>query len=318
MKEWFKKFLSGIGIGIGSGIPGVSGGTVAVIFNVYEKFIWSISNLFKHFKEAFKILLPIVLGIVIGVIPTIILMDKALANFLFGIVCVFAGFIVGSIPKLTKEVKDVSVKAKHIIALVAAFLIAAGLGIASVVSQNDVGQFFTNTPIWFYFVLIPVGVVASFALVVPGISGSMMLVLLGFYTPLIESTVATAKNCLAGDWSNFGNQITILGCFAIGVIVGFFFISKLMSFLLSKYRDITFFAIIGFVVGSVIALFINFDIWKYYELWAAGAVMPLKKEIEIPLGIALFIIFIILSYLLTRLEAKYSSKEEPTDESKSE
>ena len=318
MKDWIKRLLSGIGIGVGSGIPGVSGGTIAVIFNVYEKFVWAIGNIFKHFKEAIRILLPIIIGIVIGIVPTIILMDKALQGFLFGIVCVFAGFIVGSIPKITKEVNGVSPKAAHIIALVVAFLATAGLGVASILSKNDVGQYFVNTPVWFYFVLIPVGVISSFALAVPGISGGMILVLFGFYSPLIETTVGTAKDCLAGDWSNFGNQFAILVCFGIGVIIGFYFVSKLMSFLLTKYHDVTFYGIIGFVLGSIVALFLNFDIWKYYQLWASGADMPLKKEIEIPLGIALFIIFIILSYILTRLEEKYASKEDSTHKSELE
>ena len=310
MKNVIKRILAGVGIGVGSAIPGVSGGTIAVILHVYESFIWSISHLFKEFKKAIVILLPIVLGIVIGLVPTIILMDKALEGFIFGVVCIFAGFIVGSLPKITAEVKGKPVKPSYIIILIAAFLITVGLGVGSVISKSDVSVHFTNPEPWFYVVLIPVGLIASIALVVPGISGGMMLILVGFYKPLINSTVDTAKACLAGDWSNFGIQMAILGCFGVGVIIGFFLVSKLMNFLLGGFHDATFYGILGFVLGSIIALFINYEIWEYYVNWSNGINGFLKKEIEIPLGIALFIICMVLSYLLVRYENKHSNVEQ--------
>ena len=309
MKNWLKRLLAGIGIGVGSAIPGVSGGTIAVILHVYESFIWSISHLFKEFKKAFFILLPIVIGIVIGLVPTIILMDKALEGFIFGVVCVFAGFIVGSLPKITGEVKGKPYKPVYTVVLIVSLLITVGLGVGSVISKNDVSAHFANPEPWFYVVLIPVGLLASTALVIPGVSGGMMLILLGFYAPLITSTVDTAKACLAGDWSNFGTQIALLACFFVGVAIGFFLISKLMNYLLDKYHDITFYGILGFVIGSIIALFINYEIWNYYQLWASGGQGFLKKEIEIPLGIALFIIAMVLSYLLVRYENKHANQE---------
>lgn len=312
LPEWIKRLLVGVGIGVGSAIPGVSGGTIAVIFNLYEKFVWAVSNIFKKFKEAFIILLPIVIGIVIGVVPMIILMDKALEGFLFGTVCVFAGFITGSIPKIVDEVKGEKPTLKNVLILVAALLLAVGLGVASVYAKTDVSSHFLVPEVWFYFIIILVGVVASVALVVPGISGSMLLILLGFYKPLITSTTDVAKQCLSGDWSRFGVQFAILGCFGIGVIVGFILVSKLMNFLLAKFHHPTFFGILGFVIGSDVALFVNYDIWQYYSMWSNGSTMAVKKEVEIPVGIALLIISMILAYLFVRLQRKYSQEEVTT------
>ena len=310
IKEWFKTLLSGMAIGFGSAVPGVSGGTIAVILGIYEKILWAVSNIIKHFKEAFRVLLPTLIGVVIALVPTIYLMDKALNGLLFAVICVFAGFILGSIPGIKDEVKDVKPNHKHIIAIVVAALVAIGLGVGSVLAKADVSSYFYNTPVWFYFVLIPVGFIASIALVVPGLSGGMILLLIGFYTPLIETTTGTLKNCLSGDWSNFGNLVAILGCFLIGVLIGFYLISKLMHFLLSKYHDVTFFAIIGFVVGSLIALFFNFEIYGYYVNWSIGGQGYLKMYIEIPLGIFLLIGATIASYMLVRYKRKIESKKE--------
>lgn len=307
VKEWFKALLAGMGIGVGSAIPGVSGGTIAIILKVYEKILWAISNIFKEFKRAVIYLLPVLLGVVLAVIPTIYLMDKALVGFLFGVICLFAGFIVGSIPGITDEVKGQPVKKSYIVALVISLLIAVGLGIASVVAEADVSAQLVNPQWWMYIVLVPVGTVASAALVVPGLSGSMLLLLLGFYQPLIETTVDTAKSCLQGDWSGFPQQLGILACFAVGVIIGFYFISKLMHYLLSKYRNATFYSIIGFVIGSTIALFFNFEIYAYYQLWAMNLYIYMPFYIEIPIGIVLLIGGAIASYMLIRYKRKQDS-----------
>lgn len=304
-KEWFKTLFSGMAIGFGSAVPGVSGGTIAVIFGVYEKIIWAVSNIFKHFKEAFRVLLPTLLGVVLALVPTIYLMDKALYGFVFGVICIFAGFIIGSIPGITDEVKGVKPRYPHIIALVVAALVAIGLGVGSVLAKADVSvYFFGHTPWWFYLVLIPVGFVASVALVVPGLSGGMLLLLMGFYKPLITYTTDTAKACLHGDWSAFGSLIGILGCFLVGVILGFFFVSKLMHFLLAKYHDVTFYAIIGFVVGSVVALFFNYEIYSYYQVWASGTYIWMPLYVEIPIGVVLLIGACVVSYFLLRYKRK--------------
>ena len=308
IKEWLKNLLAGMAIGAGSSIPGVSGGTIAVILGVYEKLIWAVSNIFKAFKKAVIYLLPMVLGMVLAIIPMVYLMDKALNYFLFGIVCLFAGFIIGSIPGITDEVKNVPIKKSYVITAIITLVIAIGLGVGSVLVKADVSSNLINPQWWMYIVLIPVGFIASIALVVPGLSGGMLLLLLGFYKPLIETTVSTAKNCLAGDWSNFGQQLAILVCFAIGVIIGFFLISKLMHFLLNKYREITFYGIIGFVIGSTIALFYNYEIYEYYLKWGVGATTPMA--IEIPIGIVLLILSCIGSYLLVRYKRKIDAKKE--------
>ena len=309
-KTWLKIFLAGIGIGVGAAIPGVSGGTIAVILKVYEKIIWAVSHLFKEFRKAFKIVLPAILGVIIGLIPTMVLMKFALDGFVFGVVCIFAGYIIGSLPSLKKEVNDEKPKSIYIALLILSALIAIILGVLSVVIKVDLMSHFVKPEIYFYFVMIPVGFVASVALVVPGLSGSMILLLLGFYRPLIDTTVETMKQVLHGDVSHLGIQAGLLGCFAVGVVLGFFLISKVMQYLLSKYHHATFYSIIGFVVGSVVALFFNFEIFEYYVTWSKGSYIFMPMYIEIPAGIILLGLAIFGSYKLSKLQEKYSTEEQ--------
>ena len=105
MKSLLHRFSAGLVIGIASSVPGVSGGTIAVFVKVYEKMVWATSHIFKSFKKSMGILLPIGIGSICASIPMFFFMEQALENFLFGAVCVFAGFITGSLPSLVDETK---------------------------------------------------------------------------------------------------------------------------------------------------------------------------------------------------------------------
>lgn len=306
--KFVKRLLAGIAIGIASAIPGVSGGTVAVILKVYESITWSVSNIFKHFKQAIVILLPILLGVILALIPCIFLFDKALQYFVFGIVCLFAGFMLGSLPSLYKEIKEEEKTKKRISILIVAALIAIAIGVGSVFLGKgiDVSSHMKNPEWWFFIILIPVGILASAALVVPGISGSMLLLIIGFYQPLLNTVTEWFKNITSGNWSTTGTTFAILGCFLVGVLIGFFFISKLMNYLITSHRTITYFAIFGFVVGSIITLFFNNTIYNYYVAWANRTQIGLDPEIEIAIGVALLILGTMVVYFLFK---KYQPKE---------
>ncbi|MFA7032173.1 MAG: DUF368 domain-containing protein [Bacilli bacterium] len=312
VKTWFKNFLAGMGIGIGAAIPGVSGSAIAVIFKVYESIIWSVNNFFKKFGRAFAILLPILLGIIFAVIPCIWLFDKALENFVFGLVCIFAGFLIGSFPSVTEEVKGIKVTKKHI----ALIIIGAGavllLGVLSIIFGNklNLNSNFNDMSWWFMLILIPIGMIAAVALTVPGLSGSLILLIVGFYKPLLLFTVEWTKEALvSNDWSNAWKLFGMLGCFAIGVLIGVIITSKIMKKFLDKHHDETYFVIIGFIAASILVLFFNYETFNYYCVWAGQAIAgyqpALPLYIEIPLGITLLVVGAIASYQLVRLSQRH-------------
>lgn len=315
VKAWFKNLLAGMGIGVGAAIPGVSGAAVAVIFKVYESIIWAVNHFFKKFGRAMAILVPVLLGIIIAVIPCIWLFSKALECFVFGLICIFAGFLIGSFPGIVDEVKDVKITKKIVVIMVIAVIFVLLLGLASVLlgGKININAHFDSMPWWIYVVLVPVGVLAAVALTVPGLSGSLILLIIGFYRPLVDHTVLWAKEMLVeGNWSHCGQLFGMLGCFAVGVLIGVILVSKIMKVLLSKYRHETYFAIIGFVAGSIAVLFYNYEIFNYYLVWAGQTITgynpALPIYIEMPLGFLLLIGCGALSYFLVRLSRK-SQKE---------
>ena len=312
--KFLKRLFAGMGIGIGAAIPGVSGAAIAVILNIYEDIISSINAFKKHSIQSIKILVPIVLGIIIAIIPCIIVFKLAFQYLMFVLICIFCGFLVGSFPAVTREVKGVKPCKKQIIIIVLAGIFVVLLGVLSIVlgDKINLNQTFSNMPWWLYLVLIPVGIVAAVALTVPGLSGSLILLIIGFYRPLLDFTVNWTKELLSGNASHFGQLVGMIGCFAVGVLIGIVAVSKVMALLLEKHHDSTFFAIIGFILGSFIVLFLNFDIFNYYRVWGGATIENVTPALpiyaEIPVGIVCLALAAFVSYKLVKKQQTIESQ----------
>lgn len=313
VKAFFKRFFAGMGIGCGAAIPGVSGAAIAVIFKVYEEIIDAINNARKRFGYALKVLIPILVGIICAVIPCIILFSYAFEHFLFILIAVFAGFLIGSFPGITDEVKGVKPNKKQIIIIIIGALFVILLGVLSIVLGDlfNLHEVFAETPWWLYLVLIPVGAVAAVALTVPGLSGSLILLIIGFYRPLVDFAKTWGKELAKGNFNNFGKLCGVIGCFAIGCLIGVVLVSKIMTVLLRKSHDSTFFGIIGFILGSVVVLFLNYETFNYYKYWAgvsySGILNPsLSMWLEMLIAFILLALAAFGSYQLVRVQRKHA------------
>ena len=323
IKEWFRKLVAGLAIGAGAAIPGVSGAAIAVIFHVYEDIIGAVNNFRKKFGWAIKVLIPILLGILVAVVACIIIFSYAFEYLMFVLICVFAGFLIGSFPGITDEVKGEKITKKNglLIAVGALFVIALGvLNIIAGLNDFSVNDLFLPQPAWWlYLLLIPVGAVAAVALTVPGLSGSLILLILGFYRPLVDNAKGWASEMIKqGDFSHTGALFGVLGCFAVGCLIGVVLVSKIMNILLKKCRKETFFVIIGFIAGSILVLFANSNIVDYYQTWAnpeygnnpnvnIHPVLPMWLEIII--GILVLALCAFLSYRLVVAQRKRAQLE---------
>ena len=324
VKEWFRRLVAGLAIGAGAAIPGVSGAAIAVIFHVYEDIINAVNNFRKKFGWAITVLIPILIGIMIAVIVCIIVFSLAFEYLMFVLICVFAGFLLGSFPGITDEVKGTKLNKKYIILIAAGALFVIALGVLNViVGLNGFtveSLFLDPIPWWLYLVLIPVGAVAAVALTVPGLSGSLILLILGFYRPLVDNVKHWAGELLRGNFAHTGPLFGVLGCFAVGCLIGVVVVSKIMNILLKKWRLETFFAIIGFIAGSIFVLFFNSNIVSYYRVWAnpslgdAFKIHPvLPIWLEIIVGLLVLALCAFLSYRLVVAQRKRVSLEQADD-----
>ena len=316
IKEWFRKLVAGLAIGAGAAIPGVSGAAIAVIFHVYEDIIGAVNNFRKKFGWAIKVLIPILLGIIIAVIACIIIFSYAFEYLMFVLICVFAGFLIGSFPGITDEVKGEKLNKKYVLLIALGALFVIILGVLNVIvglNGFTVANLFNPQPVWWlYLLLIPVGAVAAVALTVPGLSGSLILLILGFYRPLVDNVKEWASEMLKhGDFSHTGALFGVLGCFAVGCLIGVVVVSKIMNILLKKWRKETFFAIIGFIAGSIFVLFFNSNIVDYYRVWGDASlddalkihpVLPMWLEMII--GLVALALCAFLSYRLVVAQRK--------------
>lgn len=244
---FLKDMLAGCAMGIAFIIPGFSGGSIAAILGIYEKLIGAVADIFKSFKKSFMTLLPIFLGLVLGAVSLLFPLGWALENFPLPTVCLFVGLAIGGMPSITDKVKG-KIKATNIAAFAIPCILAVAL--AFIEGGADVDLF--NLNVGGYILLFFIGILGSSALVIPGISGSMLLLILGYYNPIIQMIT---QNLLKGN--NVGISLLVLICTGLGIVVGFFFISVIMKLLLQKYPRGTYFAIIGFIIGSIPTVFVS-------------------------------------------------------------
>lgn len=282
--------LKGGVIGIAMIIPGVSGGTLAVLLNVYDKLIDAVGNLRKDFKGSFFFLLPILLGAVIGVAALLFPLNYALEHAYLPTILLFMGLMCGSCPKMIKDARANGFKKTDFIAIIVPFAIVIGLCFIPGLGDVDLGE---DMQIYLYFVLVLMGALASCALVIPGISGSMLMMLFGFYQPII----ATFKALFTAPL----HSVAVLALFAAGLIIGFFTIAKAMQILLRKFPRATFWAIVGFVIGSIPAILIVF--------LKDGQAVAEVLQWQIWVGCALFALGACATYFLIKLTENKSGEE---------
>lgn len=246
-------FIKGFILGVANVIPGVSGGTMAVSMGVYELILSSIVNFFKDIKGNFSKLLPIALGILVAIVSTSKLVTYALTNYKAQTLCLFIGLIFGGVSLIMKKIRGKGSKTNYLIFFVVFFLVIS----LNFLKTGLIEISFTNMGIIDYILLLVMGFIASSAMVIPGISGSFILMVLGYYDKIIY-TVSTIT-----DFNKLGSNLLILVPFGIGVVMGIIFMAKLITNLIKKHETKTYFAIMGFVLSSVVVLLLQLTDFKF-------------------------------------------------------
>ena len=280
-----KDGMTGMAIGTAIIVPGISGGTIALVFGAFKRIVDAVDNLFsKAFWKSLCILLPFLIGAIISVAALIYPFQLAFEYCLFSIVCLFAGFIIGSLPGIVDEVKEKRPTKANILELSIGFIVAGIIGVFSVIFDFNAGisWLFLERPWYLYLIIFVVGVFGSTGLIVPGFSGSMLLMVIGFYHPILKLV----------DFSNFWPNVSLGFVFAIGVLVGFIIFSKLMNKLITDHKRATLFVVIGFILGSLVSIFVNSQMFTYFKT-GFGLLDYILAPILLVVGLVLSTLFVL-------------------------
>ncbi len=259
--KWFLDVLRGMVIGLANVIPGVSGGTMMVSMGIYDKLIWSINNLFKKFKECFKILLPYLVGMLAAIVLGSFALKAAFRDYPLPANALFIGLILGSLPFILREMKGEKIGWQGIAAFVLLFALVVFL---KAIEANNVTAVSLNVGTVLLMVLL--GAICSAAMVIPGVSGSMILKTLGYYEPIVTDAIpGLVKGITSGNWSAALHNLGILLPFAIGIVLGIFGIAKLIAVLMKKWKGRTYCGILGMVAASPVVILMDKTIYAGFN-----------------------------------------------------
>lgn len=246
-----RMILKGVVIGVANIIPGVSGGTMAVSMGIYDKMIHAATHLFSEFKKSMKVLIPIVIGAGIGIVALARIIELMFERIPFQTNLLFIGLIIGGLPAITQKVKGKSIRLGHLLAFLLFFALVAGM---AVLGEQEGTAADLSFGLLNVIKLLGVGVLASATMVIPGVSGSMMLMLIGYYNPILSQINSFIDDLLDFNLEGILNGCLVLVPFGIGVVVGIFAIAKMIEIIFEKFPQHAYWAIIGLIVASPIAI----------------------------------------------------------------
>ena len=302
-KTWGKSAILGFFIGLAVIVPGISGSTVAIIFKLYDQFLYALGNLLKKFKKCFVFLLPIGVGLVVGVALGFLAVKKLIGLFPFAIVCLFAGLMVGAFPAVKDEIKNAKRNKTRVALFALGVFIPVVIGcVSALLAKNSAdGQtVFDSIAWWHFFLALVLGAVTSLTQIVPGLSASAFLMAVGWFASLVESVSLTY-------WKQNPAIFLVYAGLGIGFLIGLLGFSKTLTLLFEKARHTAYFMIVGLSLGSILSMFCNGDILAVYKSWVdRTAVNPV---LDIVLGVVLFALGVVGAYLLVRYQRKKDESE---------
>jgi len=264
--------LTGIALGAANIVPGISGATLAVIFRVYDRLIESINNLFTDMKRSLLFLVPVGFGMVVGILIVGLVFDGLFERFSFQTSAFIAGLVAGGIPFIYNQAiaRDGKKPVFYAAAVAAAAIIILLALVAPTPVLEETGYF--N---WGLAALLFVGgLVSAAALVIPGVSGSMVLMLFGLL-PTVMNTIALITEYIRAplNFELLPPIMQIAVPLGLGIVIGILLASKLIAILLEKYFSFTYFAILGVVFGTIFVVFKHPDTYQSVDVMTVRLVI---------------------------------------------
>ena len=289
LKHEIRIFLIGAAMGVANIIPGVSGGTIAVVFGIYEEFMEALGNLLTNKEKRWqyvKFLAILFSGSMVAILSLARVLSWSFENYPLPTVYFFLGLIIGSIPVVIKSHPDMKFNNSRgisfLIGLVGVIILAllqTGSGTATTGSDLNNLNFFS----YIYFTFA--GAIAASAMIIPGVSGSFILILLGVYWTVLGSLSDLTGSLLTeGLTPEMVTRILILGALGIGVVFGILIFSKIMNWALKHHPAPTMYLILGLIIGSIYQIFPGFEFSTHglvsFVTLVIGIVVSLKFGVE--------------------------------------
>ena len=252
MKGLINKTLRGVVLGLANLIPGVSGGTMMVSMGIYDTLIHCITHLFKEFKKSIMTLLPYILGILIGLLGFASVIHWGLDNYALATNMLFIGLILGGLGPLLKKIQWKKINAAAVIAFIATVALIIWMGMQNRESLQNKESVDVNVGVILLMLLL--GVIASGTMIIPGVSGSLVLMLLGYYKVVTGALKNLASALVHFDFPAMGQPLLLLLPYLLGVVIGIFGVAKLIEWLTTRYPTPTYCAVLGLVVASPVSL----------------------------------------------------------------
>ena len=250
MKGFIKNALQGFFMALADSVPGVSGGTVAFVLGFYDQLINSLNALISKGgdkKGAIQFLLKLGVGWVIGMGSAVLVLANMFESHIYEVSSLFIGFIIFAIPLILKEEKE-TVKGKYgnIIFALIGIIVVAAITYFNPQSGSGANIDIANLNIGLALYIFVAGMIAISAMILPGISGSTLLLIFGLYMPIISGIKETLHSNLS--------YIPVLFVFGMGILTGIALIIKIVKRALEKYRAQTIYLILGLMLGSIYAI----------------------------------------------------------------
>ena len=295
-KSWFAALLLGVFFGLAVIIPGVRGSTIAIIFGFYAGMLYGLGNILNDFKRCFAFLLPIGIGAIFGFGVGFILLKELFELYVFQVVCLFVGLMIGAVPALTKEIKGEKISALRIILFIVGIIIPLAIGAVSIIlmGTDTPTATYQSFPVSRVLAYLPLGFAVAITQVVPGLSATAILMAFGQFR-LIYNAI-DPKYLLENP-----KAILLLAALGIGFVVGIICVSRIFSAIIKRHKGTAFYMVVGLSFGSIASMFLNTDVYAVYTGWA-------KNGVSIPtvaIGALLLAIGFVGSFLLTRYELSH-------------
>lgn len=283
------KILKGILVGLGGILPGVSGGMIAASFNVYEELIGALDDFTKKPIKAVINIWEYLVGIVVGVLLGIILIATIFAKFPIPITLLFIGLILGGIPEIKNKLKFKELNYKHYLTMGIMVALMIGLLFLKEVTVANLG----------FFQYILAGFLIAVSLIVPGLSGTMILLALGIYINIMDTIKLFINSIFTFDISSalsLSPAIILIGLAAVITLIG---LAKPINYLLKNKSNYFNIAVLGILVVSPFNI-----IWSLYQDDTYGASFNNIGALTIIASLILFIIGLVLALYLAKLANK--------------